>query len=118
MLNAETGTLLKKFATDAPVITDVGLVDADFDGYTDFAYAADVAGNLYRVSFAALASVNPENAVSSLAVDDREIVKIASTANNEMRFYNRQQWLRSRKYFHNHWYRRSGAPPGDKLSLC
>ena len=88
VLDAETGTLLKKFATDAPVITDVGLVDVDFDGYTDFAYAADVAGNLYRVSFASLASVNPENAVSSLAVDDWEIVKIASTANNETRFYN------------------------------
>jgi hypothetical protein len=88
VLDGKTGTLLRKFATDAPVITDVGLLDVNFDGHIDFAYAADVAGNIYRVSFSTLGNVNPENAVAELAVADWEIVKIAATADNETRFYN------------------------------
>ena len=88
VLDGATGALVKKFATDAPVITDVGVIDVDFDGYVDFAYAADVEGNLYRISFSSLSNIIPENAVTELAVADWTIEKIASTSNSEVRFYN------------------------------
>jgi type IV pilus assembly protein PilY1 len=51
VIDAETGTLLKRFATDRAVPADVSLVDHDFDGTIDFGYAADTGGSLYRISF-------------------------------------------------------------------
>ncbi len=88
VLDGATGALVKKFATDAPVITDVGVIDVDFDGYVDFGYVADVAGNLYRISFSSLSNFIPDNAVTPYDVADWTIDKIASTSNNEIRFYN------------------------------
>lgn len=50
VLNGKTGALLRKFETEAPVVAEIELLDIDYDGYLDFAYAADAAGNLYRVT--------------------------------------------------------------------
>lgn len=49
VLDAITGALLKKFDTTRNVPADVSLVDADFDGYVDRAYAVDMGGNVYRI---------------------------------------------------------------------
>lgn len=49
VLDAFTGDLLKQFNTDRSVPADVSLVDTDFDGYVDRAYAVDVGGNIYRI---------------------------------------------------------------------
>lgn len=51
VLDALDGSLLRSFETDRSVPADVALVDADYDGYVDRAYAADVGGNLYRLDF-------------------------------------------------------------------
>ena len=51
VLNGKTGALLRKFETEAPVVAEIELLDIDYDGYFDFAYAADASGNLYRVTF-------------------------------------------------------------------
>ncbi|MDL2355294.1 MAG: PilC/PilY family type IV pilus protein [Pseudomonadota bacterium] len=51
VLDAETGAVLRSFATDRAVAADVALVDIDNDGKPDYAYAADTGGNLYRISF-------------------------------------------------------------------
>ncbi|WP_151638702.1 pilus assembly protein [Noviherbaspirillum aerium] len=51
ILNAGTGALLAAFQTERSVAADVSFVDADGDGYPDYAYAADTGGNLYRVDF-------------------------------------------------------------------
>jgi len=51
VLDAFTGGLLKQFATERSVAADVSLVDADYDGVVDRAYAVDLGGNLYRIDF-------------------------------------------------------------------
>lgn len=53
VLNADTGAVIRSFATTRAVAADVALVDTDNDGMPDYAYAADTGGNLYRVDFAA-----------------------------------------------------------------
>ena len=88
VVDAVTGTRLKYLATDAPVTSELVSIDVDFDGTMDFAYAADVAGNVYRVSFATLGAENPEGAVTPLAVDEWTIIKVGATSDNERRFYN------------------------------
>lgn len=52
VINATTGaTIGTPFQTDAPVAADVTLIDRDFDGKVDHAYAADALGSLYRIDF-------------------------------------------------------------------
>ena len=51
VLNAFTGALIREFSTSRSVSADVALVDVNHDGYPDYAYAADLGGNLYRVDF-------------------------------------------------------------------
>jgi type IV pilus assembly protein PilY1 len=52
VLDALTGTVLRQFSgTARSVAADVSLVDSDFDGYVDRAYAADLGANLYRIDF-------------------------------------------------------------------
>ncbi len=58
VLDAFTGDLLKKFDTARSVPADVALVDADFDGLVDRAYATDVGGNIYRIDFELTKTVN------------------------------------------------------------
>jgi len=88
VLDATTGEVLKKFDTLAPVITDLDPIDMNFDGYIDFAYAADVAGNLYRVNFAAQGDANPANSIAPFEVDEWTMVKVAAMSDNTRRFYN------------------------------
>lgn len=49
VLDAFTGAVLKKFDTTRGVPADVSLIDSDFDGYVDRAYAVDVGGSIYRI---------------------------------------------------------------------
>ena len=49
VLDATTGTLLTSFATERSVVADVTVVPAA-DGHVKFIYAADLAGNVYRIS--------------------------------------------------------------------
>lgn len=49
VLDAFTGDVLKQFSTDRSVPADVALVDADFDGFVDRAYAVDLSGSIYRL---------------------------------------------------------------------
>jgi len=51
VLDANTGAVLRSFATDRGVAADVALVDVDNDGYPDYAYAADLGGGIYRIDF-------------------------------------------------------------------
>jgi Tfp pilus tip-associated adhesin PilY1 len=88
ILDATTGQLLMHLDTDAPVVSELAPIDINFDGYMDFAYAADVAGNLYRVNFSTMNGSNPETGLTALAEDEWTIDKIASTADDERRFYN------------------------------
>ncbi|HSN22269.1 MAG TPA: PilC/PilY family type IV pilus protein [Usitatibacter sp.] len=51
VIDADSGTVIRTFDTDRAVPGDVTLVDRDFDGLADHAYAADTGGNLYRIDF-------------------------------------------------------------------
>ncbi|MBZ2209389.1 pilus assembly protein [Massilia soli] len=51
VLNADTGAVIKTFATDRAVASDIALVDITNDGSPDYAYAADTGGNMYRIDF-------------------------------------------------------------------
>jgi type IV pilus assembly protein PilY1 len=49
VLNARSGALLKTFTTERPVVGDVFVVP-DQNGLATYAYAADLGGNVYRIS--------------------------------------------------------------------
>jgi type IV pilus assembly protein PilY1 len=53
-LDGETGAVLRTFPTQAPVVADIEVIDFDYDGYMDFAYAADVSGRIYRITFSSI----------------------------------------------------------------
>jgi type IV pilus assembly protein PilY1 len=53
ILDALSGNTLKQFDVDRSVPADVALVDSDFDGYIDRAYAVDMSGSVYRIDFEA-----------------------------------------------------------------
>jgi len=80
VLDAAEGTLLASFATDGSVPGDVSLVDADNDGLTDFGYAADTRGNIYRIDF-----VNPVT-MDGLSPENWTMKKIAGTKGASRKF--------------------------------
>ena len=51
VINAVDGSIVKSFTTSGRVAGDVALIDVDYDGIADYAYAADTRGNLYRITF-------------------------------------------------------------------
>lgn len=79
VLDAISGTLLKQFNTDRSVAADVSLVDTDFDGYVDRAYAVDTGGNIYRIDL---------EKTTETAVADWGIFKLASlTGSGTRKFF-------------------------------
>ena len=50
VLDAAEGTLLKEFTTDRGVIGDVFVINDPVNGFAKWAYAADLGGNIYRIS--------------------------------------------------------------------
>ena len=50
-MDADTGALITSFATTRGVAADVNMIDLNNDGLVDYAYAADVGGNIYRIDF-------------------------------------------------------------------
>jgi type IV pilus assembly protein PilY1 len=74
VLDAFNGSRVKVFdAPDRPVPADVSVVDSDYDGYIDRAYAVDLGGSIYRIDL-------EKTTVSgtSSAIDDWSIVRLAS----------------------------------------
>lgn len=68
VLDAITGAVLKKFDTTRSVPSDVSLVDADFDGYVDRAYAVDMGGNVYRIDLEKTVSATTTSAVADWGI--------------------------------------------------
>ena len=50
VMDANSGALLKSFDTDSSVIADVTVLTDNATGLVKYAYAADLAGNLYRIA--------------------------------------------------------------------
>jgi len=74
ILNGRTGALLGSFKTKRGVVGDVSLVDADGDGMMDYAYAADLGGNIYRIDF-----IDGPTTLNPLAASDWQIYRVAYT---------------------------------------
>ena len=53
ILDGSNGNVLASFATERSVAADIALVDVNYDGYVDYAYVADLGGNIYRIDFVA-----------------------------------------------------------------
>lgn len=51
VLDANTGSVVRAFDTDRSVIADVTIVPDSTTGLAKYAYAADLGGNVYRVTF-------------------------------------------------------------------
>ena len=51
VLDGSNGAVLASFETERGVVGDVAMVDIDNDGMPDYAYAADLGGNIYRIDF-------------------------------------------------------------------
>jgi type IV pilus assembly protein PilY1 len=79
VLDASTGALLRQLNTDRSVPASVTLVDTDYDGYVDRAYAADTGGNVYRIDF--------ESAAGDGAVANWAITKFAALGDGVRRFF-------------------------------
>ena len=73
VLDANTGTLLKTFNTDASVAGNITVVPDSVTGLIKYAYAADLAGNVYRIS-----GNSPNVAIGSTVPNNWSITKIAS----------------------------------------
>ncbi len=50
VLDAAAGTILKEFTTDRGVVGDVFVINDTVSGFAKWAYAADLGGNIYRIS--------------------------------------------------------------------
>jgi Tfp pilus tip-associated adhesin PilY1 len=81
VLDADTGALLRSFATERAVAADVAMVDSDNDGSPDYAYAVDTGGNIYRIDFVGVGSSR-----LALAPDAWTQRKVAYTAGAGRKF--------------------------------
>lgn len=81
VLDGSTGALIKSFATDRSVASDISLVDINQDGLVDAAYVADTGGNLYRIDFSDTA-----NGFTPVAKADWQIRKVAYTTGGARKF--------------------------------
>ena len=50
-MDADTGALITSFTTTRGVAADVNMIDINNDGLVDYAYVADIGGNIYRIDF-------------------------------------------------------------------
>ncbi len=81
VLDAASGSALKTFNTDSSVIADLTIVPDTTTGLIKYAYAADLGGNIYRIS-----GVDANTAIGTTAPGSWTITKVAalggSGANN------------------------------------
>jgi type IV pilus assembly protein PilY1 len=81
VIDADTGGLIKSFATTGSVVGDVTLLDRNFDSLVDQAYVADTKGGIYRIDF-----VDPSNPGTARAKDQWTMTEIARTTGANRKF--------------------------------
>ena len=81
VLDAFTGDVLKVFTEpDRPVAADISVVDSDYDGFIDRAYAVDLGGTIYRID---LEQQTADGLASGVA--DWEATELANLGSAESR---------------------------------
>lgn len=78
VFDAITGDKLAEFATNRSVPADVSLVDTDYDGYIDRAYASDIHGNVYRIDFEVSKTCSPASSTCGMTKDDWTLRQVAA----------------------------------------
>jgi type IV pilus assembly protein PilY1 len=81
VIDANNGALIRTFNTNGSVPADITLVDRDFDGLVDHAYAADTTGSIYRIDF-----VDPANPATVRTSSAWTITEIARTTGANRKF--------------------------------
>jgi Tfp pilus tip-associated adhesin PilY1 len=79
VLDGDSGSILRTFATDRSVVADPAFVDINLDGQVDAAYLADTGGGLYRLDFT-------NAAYQSLGKDEWTFTKVAFTTGGGRKF--------------------------------
>jgi type IV pilus assembly protein PilY1 len=79
VLDALTGAAIKTLATERSVPASVAVLDSDYDGVTDRAYAVDTGGNVYRVDF--------ETAAGASGPSSWTIARFASLSDGTRKFF-------------------------------
>ena len=51
IIKASDGTVIRSFSTAHSIASDVAMVDVNNDGFVDFGYVGDTAGDIYRLDF-------------------------------------------------------------------
>jgi len=74
VIDADTGDMLAELATTGSVVGDITLLDRNFDGFADQAYAADTSGRIYRIDF-----VDPLSPGTTRTKGEWTITEIART---------------------------------------
>lgn len=74
VIDADTGALIRKFTFSGmrSVTAGVSVIDIDNDGYSDYAYVADLGGAIYRISF-----LDSPSTAQGLSSGDWTIKKVA-----------------------------------------
>ena len=87
VLDAKTGAVIARFATDFPVVAEVTGVDFDNDGVSppvfDVAYAVDVGGNVYRIDFSEMPERGAGTGLSQPSGLENGLVSPTSTVSDE-----------------------------------
>jgi type IV pilus assembly protein PilY1 len=90
VLDAFDGTTLRTLATERSVPAAVSLMDSDFDGFTDRAYAVDLGGNVYRIDF--------ETSAGATGVGSWTIEKFASLSTGTRKFFYPPDVVQARRF--------------------
>jgi type IV pilus assembly protein PilY1 len=81
VLDGSNGNVLASFKTERGVVGDISMVDVDNDGMPDYAYAADLGGNIYRIDF-----VDGPVTKAKLAPAQWSMYKVAYTTGGARKF--------------------------------
>ena len=89
VVDAETGAIVRHFDFSAltgvsarSVIADVAMLDVNFDGKVDYAYAADLGGNIFRMDF-----VDTPSGATARTPGDWRLSRVAYTNSGARKFF-------------------------------
>lgn len=87
VVDAESGSFLKKFDTVRSVVSEVSVLDIDSDGKVDYAYVGDTGGNIYRIDMVVRATSAGVVTYTALAPSAWTIRKIATAGGGRKFFF-------------------------------
>lgn len=86
VVDAGSGTLLKKFDTRRSVASEVAVVDMDNDGKADYGYVGDTGANLYRIDMVTRSVVDGAVVYTPLPPSSWTMRRIAKTGSDSRKF--------------------------------